>query len=122
MFDSKIFDLDFRKKDDRQELTRLLLDIKPLAKYLGDKKVPLDALEKLLHLVCFRYKVYVGNILVDNLSNDERDILSMSIVDESTLNTIAIVNGLCMQELYSKSVLYLWYLVESKSIEKRSNK
>ena len=111
--------LDYRLKENKQLIQKALLKIKPLSKFSDEKQVPFESLEKLLHLICNRYKVWVRQIVQDPVSSDDGDLWRCEIVDESNLETIKKIYGVCLYELIAKVVIFLWSENKNERLTRR---
>lgn len=114
-----ILELDYRKKENKQLIQKALLKIKPLSKFSGEEQVPQDALEKLLHLICNKYKVWVSKITQDSVSSEDGDVWRCEIVDENNLRTIKSIYGICIYELIAKIVIFLWSENKNEKLSRR---
>lgn len=116
---SDILELDYREKENKQIIQKALLKIKPLSKFSDEKQVPLESLEKLLHLICSKYKVWVRCIVQDPRASEDGDIWRCEIVDEDNLDTIKKIYGICMYELFAKIVIFLWSENKNEKLKRR---
>ena len=116
---SDILELDYREKENKQIIQKALLKIKPLSKFSDEKQVPLEALEKLLHMICSKYKVWVSKITQEPIASDNGDIWRCEIVDESNLSTIKDIYGICLYELIAKIVIFLWSENKNERLNRR---
>ena len=114
-----ILELDYRLKENKQLIQKALLKIKPLSKFSGEEQVPQDALEKLLHMICSKYKVWVSKIIQDPVSSEDGDIWRCEIVDENNLRTIKSIYGICIYELIAKIVIFLWSENKNEKLSRR---
>lgn len=113
-----ILNLDYREKENKQIIQKALLNIKPLSKF-SDEKVPIEALEKLLHMICNKYKVWLRNISCDSLASDDGNIWRCEIIDESNLTTMKRLYGICLYELIAKIVIFLWSENKKEKLKRR---
>lgn len=114
-----ILELDYRKKENKKLIQKALLKIKPLSKFSDEKQVPLESLEKLLHLICNKYKVWVRYITQDPMASDDGDIWRCEIIDEDNLEPIKKVYGICIYELIAKIVIFLWSENKNEKLKRR---
>lgn len=118
MTTKEILNLDCREKENEQKIQKVLLKIKPLMKY-SDEKVPIDALDKLIYLICNRYKVWVRRIMQSPLSSDDGNVWSCQIVETNNLDIIQEIFGVSIYEVFAKTVIYLWSMKEKDKLVKR---
>lgn len=114
-----ILNLDYRKEENVDKIQKVLLKIKPLMKYSEEEQVPFESLEKLLHMICVKYKVWVRNITQSPLVSNGNDLWGCQIVDTDELEIIKEVYGICMYELFAKIVIFLWSAKEREKIKRR---
>ena len=116
-----ILELDYRKEENKQIIQKALLNIKPLSKFSDEsgKPIPLESLEKLLHMICKKYKVWVRYISQDPKASDDGDIWRSELVDESNLRSMKMVYGICLYELIAKIVIFLWSENKKEKLKRR---
>lgn len=114
---NEILELDYRDESNKQIIQKALSNIKPLSKFSDE--IPLEALEKLLHMICNKYKVWIRYISQDPRASDDGDVWRCEIVDESTLHLMRKIYGICIYELFAKIVIYLWSENKKEKLIKR---
>lgn len=115
---NEILELDYREKENKQIIQKALLNIKPLSKFSDETEVPFDSLEKLLHMICSKYKVWIRYITQDPRASDDGDIWRSEIIYEDNLHSQK-VYGICMYELFAKLVIFLWSEKKRERLIKR---
>ena len=53
----QILNLDYRKKENKEIIQKVLRKIKPLSKYSDEVDVPIEAIEKLIHVLVQKYEI-----------------------------------------------------------------
>lgn len=119
MTTNDILNLDYRKEENKYKIQKVLLKIKPLMKYSDEEQIPIDALEKMIYLICKKYKVWIRNITQSPLSSDDGNVWSCQIVDTDSIEIIKEVYGICIYEIFAKIVIFLWYAKEKSKIKRR---
>lgn len=119
MTTSELLNLDYRDKENKQIIQKALSKVKPLSKYSDEKQVPIEAIEKLVHLVCYRYQIWVRSISLDSQANEDYDVLRCEVIDETNLQQKQNIFGMCIYELYAKLVIYLWSEMKKESLKRR---
>ena len=119
MTTKELLNLDYRDKQNKQIIQKALLRIKPLSKFSDEEYVPFEAVEKLLHLIGSKYKVWVKDITLDSQVGDGYDVSRAHIIHEDNLETMEIVFGMCMYELFAKVVIFLWSEVKKEHLKRR---
>ena len=119
MTTKELLNIDYRDKQNKQIIQKALLHIKPLSKFSDEEHVPFEAIEKLLHLIGSKYKVWVKDITLDSQSGDDYDVSRAHIINEDNLETMEIVFGMCMYELFAKVAIVLWSEVNKENLKRR---
>lgn len=119
MTTKELLNLDYREEKNKQMIQKALLRIKPLSKFSDENNVPFYAIEKLIHMICSKYKVWIKDITLDSQSGDDFDISRCNIIDESNLDTIDVVFGICMYELFAKMAIVLWSELKKENLKRR---
>lgn len=113
-----IIELDYREKENKQIIQKALLSVKPLSKFSDEKQVPLESLEKLLHMICSKYKVRLRYISQDPIASDDGDIWRCEVIYENNLHHENIY-GICIYEIFAKLVIFLWSEKKKNKLEQR---
>lgn len=103
-----LLNIDYREEKNKFIIQKALLKIKPLSKFSDEEYVPIEAIEKMIHLICSKYKVWIKDITLDSQSNEMYDIFRCNVIDESNLEYIETIYGICTYELFAKIVILLW--------------
>lgn len=119
MTTNEILNLDYRKEENKSKIQKVLLKIKPLVKYSEEEQIPFEALEKMVHLICNKYKVWIRRIMQSPIASDDGDIWSCQIVDTDSVDIIKEVYGICLYEIFAKLVIFLWSAKEKGKIKRR---
>lgn len=119
MTTKELLNLDYREEKNKQTIQKALLRIKPLSKFSDEVYVPFEAVEKLIHLIGSKYKVWVKDITLDSQSGDGYDVSRCSIINEDNLEPIQMVFGMCMYELFAKVAIVLWSEVKKENLKRR---
>lgn len=117
-----ILNLDYRKKENISKIQKVLLKIKPLMKYSDEEQIPFEVLEKLVHIFCNNYKVWVRRIMQSPTTSDDGDVWSCQVVDTDNIDVIQEIYGICMYEIFAKLVIFLWSAKEKGKIKRRIKK
>ncbi len=119
MTTKELLNLDYRNKQNKHIIQKALSNIKPLSKYSDEEQIPFEVIEKFIHLMCYKYQIWIKSISLDSQVNEDYDVLRCEVVDESDLSTKQNIFGMCIYELYAKLVIYLWSEIKKESIKKR---
>lgn len=112
-----LLNVDYR--ENKVIIQKALLKIKPLSKYSEEEQIPLSAIEKLIHLMCKKYKVWIRGISFDPTSNDDYDVLRCEIINENDLSLIRYIYGICIYEIMAKSAILVWSEIKNKNLNRR---
>lgn len=100
-------------KTDKDKIQNTLRKIKPLAK-CKDDEVPLCMLEKLLKVICTKYRMYV-KVRADTWSSNEGVIWTATIIDIDNLKELGECCGLGLYEAMAKTAITLYDLSRKKT-------
>lgn len=119
----QVIDSDCQVPENAEMLQKALQKIKPLSKY--SEEVPQWAIEKVIHSMCHKYKVWVKEIAQDPWSNAKFDIWRSTVVEDgldkvSELWKIKPVFGATIYEVLAKTALLIYCLVKSGKAGVRS--
>lgn len=114
-----LLNLDYREEENKQIIQKALGKIKPLSKYSDEEQIPLEAIEKLIHLICKRYKVWVREITLDPRANSDYDVIRCQLVNEDNLEFLSNVFGMCIYEAFAKMAIFLWSEVKKEKFKRR---
>lgn len=112
----QVLGLDCQVSENMEMLQEVLQKIKPLSKYSGE--VPQWAIEKVIHSMCHKYKVWVKEIAQDPWSNAKFDIWRVTVVEDgldkvSEWGKIKPVFGATIYEALAKTAILIYSLVKS---------
>lgn len=93
---------------DKDKIQNELRKIKPLSK-CKDDEVPLYMLEKLLKVICTKYRMYV-KVRADTWSSNEGVIWTATIIDIDNLKELGECCGLGLYETMAKTAITLYDL------------
>lgn len=116
---SEIMNLDYRKEENQEIIQKVLRQIKPLSRYSDECEIPFSALEKAITVMCKKYCMRVREFTPDVWSNKEHTIWRAILINETNLETIDIVYGITLYEVFTKCAIRL-YVEVKKGIEVRN--
>lgn len=118
---SKIINLDFLNDKEKSEkvIQRELREIKPLAKFPLDKRVPLEMIEKYIFLMVRKYNAHiVFNYITFDDYTESYPMFHLDLMFESECAIITI-HGLSLYEVLSKTAVALFKAVSDNVIKVR---
>lgn len=113
-----ILNLDYRKKENKEIIQRVLKQIKPLSKYSDEYEIPFEAIEKAVVVMTKKYNMRVSELVPDVWSNEEHAIWRAIIVNEINHKIIDMVYGITLYEVLAKTAIRLYAEVK-KGMSKR---
>jgi hypothetical protein len=103
-----LLNLDFRVKENREIIQRVLGKIKPLSKYTEYEEIPMELLEKCLKVLTFKYAIGIQYINLTCAKSVEEMVFSSSVRNDSTYAWVGNVYGLTLYELISKTIILIY--------------
>lgn len=113
-----ILNLDCREKENKEIIQRVLRKIKPLSKYSDECEIPLEAIEKLLTVMCKKYCINIKEITPNVLANNKQTIWKATIINENEFALLNYIYGVSIYEVLSKSTIEIYTKVK-KGIKTR---
>lgn len=114
MTTKEVVGLDCTVDENMEILQRVLRQIKPLSKYSGE--VPQWAIEKVIHSMCYKYKLWVKEIAQDPWSNAKFDIWRVTLVEDEKVSEwgkIKPVFGATIYEALAKTAVLIYSMIKS---------
>lgn len=116
MTTKQVIELDCQVDENMQVLQKVLKQIKPLAKY--SEEVPQWAIEKVIHSMCHKYKLWVREIAQDPWSNSKFDIWRVSVfLDDESLSyeqgKLQPIFGATIYEALAKAAVLIYSTVKT---------
>lgn len=115
---SEILELDYRYKENREEIQKKLKSMKGFDKY-SDEDVPMNKIERFVGTACRKYDVYVRDISFACIKTNKENLYTVHIFKESDLTMIGIVYGCELYELMAKTAIYIYAMIKSEKVGKR---
>ena len=115
----QILNLDYRKKENKEIIQKVLRKIKPLSKYSDEVDVPIEAIEKLIHVLVQKYEILPQWM---NMTYFEPiiGIYSISIKTTTDHKSLGDVYGMCLYEVFAKLAIKMYSDIKSKNIPIRT--
>lgn len=114
MTTKEVVGLDCTVDENMEILQRVLRQIKPLSKY--SEEVPQWAIEKVIHSMCHKYKLWVKEIAQDPWSNAKFDIWRVTLVEDEKVSEwgkIKPVFGATIYEVLAKTAILIYSMIKS---------
>ncbi|MBO5743916.1 MAG: hypothetical protein J6R68_06510 [Clostridia bacterium] len=107
----EILNLDFRIKENKEKIQKVLKQIKPLSK-CQERQVPIEMLEKLIFSIIKKYDLRASNMQMSFFSSDTC-LYTICVFTDSTGEMISLIHGMCLYEVYAKLAIFLYSQVKS---------
>lgn len=115
----EIINLDYREKKNQKIIQKVLKQIKPLSKYSDEYEIPISAIEKAIVVMCKKYCMRIRDFVPDVWSNNEHIIWRATLINETNLETIDMIYGMSLYEVFAKCAIRLYAEVK-KGIKTRN--
>lgn len=115
----QILNLDYRKEESKEIIQKVLRKIKPLSKYSEEDQVPLEAIEKLIRVLCQKYEI-MPQWMNMTYNNDTLSIYSIGVKTTTKHEWLGNVYGMCLYETFAKLAIKLYSEIKSGRIEART--
>ena len=113
-----ILNLDYRKEENKKIIQRVLTKIKPLSKY-SDETVPLDAIEKLIRVLCQKYEI-TPQWMTMSFCEPVLGIYSIGVKTTTNHKWLGNVYGMCLYEVFSKLAIKMYSEIKTRNIPIRT--
>lgn len=110
----QILNLDYRKEESQEIIQKVLTKIKPLSKY-SDELVPLDAIEKLIRVLCQKYEI-TPQWMTMSFHEPILGIYSIGVKTTTDHKWLGTVYGMCLYEVFAKLAIKMYSEVKSGNI------
>ena len=98
----EILNLDYREKEEREIIQKVLRKIKPLSKYSDEHNdIPLEAIEKLIRVLYQKYEI-TPQWMVMSLHESTANIYSIGVKTTTDHKWLGNVYGMCLYEVFAK--------------------
>ena len=114
----EILNLDYREKENQEIIQKVLRKIKPLSKYSVEENVPLEAIEKLIRILCRKYEItpqWMGMSFHEPILG----IYSVGIKTTTDHAWLGNVYGISVYEVFAKMAIKIYSEVKSGNIPER---
>lgn len=115
----QILNLDCRKEENSEIIQKVLRQIKPLSKYSDEERIPLEAIEKLVRILCQKYEISPQWMSM-HFNEQSLGIYSMGVKTTTDHNWIGNVYGVSLYEIFAKLAIKIYSEVKSGNIPTRT--
>ncbi len=115
----EILELDFRKKESKEIIQKVLRQVKPLSK-CSDEQIPVDMLEKCVKVLTFKYAIRIQWITITTPENVEEMLFNLSLLEDHNHKWLGNVYGQTFYEVIAKTVIKMYSEIKAGRILLRS--
>ena len=111
----QILNLDFRKEENKEIIQKVLRKIKPLSRYSVEEDIPLEKIEKVVHVLANKYEITPQWLNMSYRSNG-LGIYSVGVKTTTDHRWLGNVYGFCLYEVFAKLAIKMYSEVRSGNI------
>lgn len=116
MTTEQILNLDYTKEENKEKIQKVLRKIKPLSKYSDEELIPIEAIEKLIKVMCQKYEI-APQWMSMSFSDSNNTLYSIGVKTTTKHEWLGNVYGMCLYEVFSKLAIKIYAEVKSGKIE-----
>lgn len=115
----QILNLDYRKKENKEIIQKVLRKIKPLSKYSDEIDVPIEAIEKLVRVLVQKYEI-TPQWMTMSYFEPILGLYSIGVKTTTDNKWLGTVYGMCLYEVFAKLAIKMYSEVKSGNIPVRT--
>ncbi len=115
----EILNLDFRKEESQEVIQKALRKIKPLSKFSDEEQIPLEAIEKLCHVLTNKYEI-TPQWMTISYHQPILGVYSIGVKTTTDHKWIGTVYGMCLYEVFAKLGIKMYSEIKSGNIPKKA--
>ncbi len=115
----QILNLDYREKEGKEIIQKVLRKIKPLSKYPEGQDIPLDAIEKLIRVLHQKYEI-TPQWMTMSLYESAVSVYSIGVKTTTDHKWLGNVYGMCLYEVFAKLAIKMYSEIKQGNIEPRT--
>lgn len=113
----EILDLDYREKESKEIIQKVLRKIKPLSKYSDEHDgIPLEAIEKLVRVLTQKYEI-APQWMTISLHENNINMYSIGVKTTTDHRWLGNVYGMCLYEIFAKLAIKMYSEIKQGNIE-----
>lgn len=114
----QILNLDYRKEESQEIIQKVLRKIKPLSKYSDESNIPIEAIEKLVHVLVQKYEITPQWMSMSYF--EPIGIYSIGVKTTTDHKWLGTAYGMCLYEVFAKLAIKMYSEVKSGNIPART--
>lgn len=111
----QILNLDYRKEESKEIIQKVLRKIKPLSKYSEEELIPIEAIEKLVRVLCQKYEI-TPQWMTMAYNDSALAIYSIGVKTTTNHEWLGNVYGMCLYEVFSKLAIKIYSEIKSGKV------
>lgn len=116
----EILNLDYREKESKETIQKVLRKIKPLSRYSEESgDVPLEAIEKLIRVLYQKYEI-TPQWMTMSLYESAVNVYSIGVKTTTDHQWLGTVYGMCLYEVFAKLAIKMYSEIKQGNIEQRT--
>ena len=112
----EILNVDYRKEESKEIIQKVLRKIKPLSKYSDENDIPIEAIEKLIHVLVQKYEI-TPQWMTMSYFETILGIYSIGVKTTAEHAWLGTVYGMCMYEVFANLAIKMYCEVKSGKIQ-----
>lgn len=116
MTTEQILNLNYTKEENQEKIQKVLRKIKPLSKYSDEELIPIEAIEKLIKVMCQKYEI-APQWMNMSFNDSNNTLYSIGVKTTTKHEWLGNVYGMCLYEVFSKLAIKIYAEVKSGKIE-----
>lgn len=114
-----ILNLDYRKEENKEIIQKVLRKIKPLSKYPEGEQIPIEAIEKVIRIMCKKYEISPQWLSMTFMESDYTNYM-VGVKTTTDHKWLGNAFGMCLYEVFAKLAIKIYSEIKSGKIELRS--
>ena len=113
MTTKEILNLDYREEKNQKIIQKVLRKIKPLSKFSDESNIPIEALEKVIHVMVSKYDIHPQWLM---MSHHEQSYCIYTIGVKTSKKQMGNVYGVSLYEIFAKLTIKIYSEIKSGKI------
>ncbi len=115
----QILHLDYREEESKEIIQKVLTKIKPLSKYSEEEQVPLEAIEKLIRVLCQKYEI-APQWMSMSFHQPILGIYTIGVKTTTDHSWLGNVYGMCLYEVFAKLAIKMYSEIKQGNIAQKT--
>lgn len=115
----QILRLDYREEESKEIIQKVLRKIKPLSKYSEEEQIPLEAIEKLIRILCQKYEI-TPQWMSMSFHQAILGIYTIGVKTTTDHSWLGNVYGMCLYEVFAKLAIKMYSEIKQGNIPQKT--